>query len=75
LVASKVLTVRIYEPQIEFLKKLRERTGFNESECVRFCIDLANLLLSYSPFGDKLYRMLEEAVRRSLERQAGRTKP
>ena len=75
MVETRRVTVKLYPAQIEFLKKLRSKlNGFTDSECIRFCIDLTNLMLSTSPFGEELYRVLEEAVRRSFERVRGQTK-
>jgi len=72
--SSKRITVRLYEHHLEFVRRLRERLGLTDSDCIRFCVDLANLILNYSPFTDEMYRLLRDAVRLTLEAKGRQTK-
>jgi len=75
----KRVTLWLYPGQIEFLSELRKRFRYqiSEAECIRFCINLANVMLDYAPFTDELSSILIEAVDRTMResRRKRHTKP
>ena len=58
----------LYPGQIEFLSELRKafKNQISEAECIRFCINLASIVLNYSPYTEELGEILAKAVEKTL---------
>ena len=62
------VTVYLYPEHIKFLERLQSvMKGYTLSECIRFCINLANVMLNYSPYSDKMYEILVKAVEETMK--------
>jgi len=62
------VTIYLYPEHIKFLERLqRVMKGYTISECIRFCINLANAMLNYSPYSDKMYEILIKAVEDTIK--------
>lgn len=69
---KKRITLWLYKSQLEFIEKLREalsRPGseYTVAECIRFCINLANTMLNFSPYTIDMERILTEALKRTVK--------
>ncbi len=65
---GKRVTVRLSDEHISTLDELRRRLKTNNiSECVKFCINFTNVVLSYTPYSDGMAKSVEEAVKRTFK--------
>lgn len=64
----KRVTIWLYPDQLEFIGKLRLKLGsFTEAEAIRFCINLANVMLNFSPYSEEMGGILAEAVEKTAK--------
>ncbi|MCD6325801.1 hypothetical protein J7L97_05890 [Candidatus Bathyarchaeota archaeon] len=64
MVKRKRVTLYLYEGQLEFLDELqrRLRNTLDRSGCIRFCINLANVMLNFSPYTASMGGILAKAL-------------
>ena len=72
----KRVTIWLYSDQLEFLSELRAKlkNRVSEAECIRFCINLANVMLNYYPYTEEMAGILAEALEETLEKALRRGK-
>jgi len=58
----KNVNLRVGNNLEKFLDKLCEKTGFNKSEAIRFCMNYTRVLLNESTLGKRGYAAIAEAL-------------